>query len=724
MSVDGGPSRCPTAGSTRQCAERFGMWRLWDLSAFPTVTPVLARLINESAEGMSRIAGDDDPLMPPSPYDLISLLSFVPNDIGVPEDLASFGTQSAYVANAPFIGLQVLIPSQMDTGLLVDDQVQGLFRGTNQAGASVPIRSVSTLTDAVNGDKDTVLTIQELEQSQHRLVLLTPGLTQLDTFMLGARANRLKGLKGWLTRLDPQADATVERDLAVVTTSGGVQVLAVNPPGDAPPGGGAPAPASFDTTGANLAPGLSPGIGRITTPGGNPKVAGSGPTGVAYDPQTQLLFVADGTAGLTIIDLSVPGGSRDDDGDGIDDRVLGTVDLQGARAERVTVWRGANGVLIAAVATGAGGISLIQLEPENLPDFELATAEWPLASLFAPRSALAAQQGAVRAGCQILIEQNILYADGQDTTNVTAKVTPEAAGVSFGFSVDPSGAGTISPTSSTTGIDGLAGSVFTAASARSAARLVATGNGTKLRGNIYSYPGYNVHQLTVTDADFVNANAMSEQDVQDFLVSKGSALAQPLPNTNELAATIIHNAATNYGINPKVILVTIQKESSLIKRPDLDLDRLQKAMGYNVKVRANLGFANQVNYGTASLSAHFQAFRQLPPLPTAPPKARVLDPFLFVSADGGHYIMTNRKYTCLDLTVQFFINSSATYAEMMYTPWVSNDGLDGSRCIAPPNTPPGPNCKKYYCRPDAAVNRDGLGGGVYLFEKIWKEFFP
>lgn len=45
------------------------MWRLWDLSAFPVVTPVLSRFINESEEGMSRVAGDDDPLLPPSPYD-------------------------------------------------------------------------------------------------------------------------------------------------------------------------------------------------------------------------------------------------------------------------------------------------------------------------------------------------------------------------------------------------------------------------------------------------------------------------------------------------------------------------------------------------------------------------------------------------------------------------------------------------------------------------------
>ncbi|MFI5365397.1 MAG: hypothetical protein ACHQ4J_07210 [Candidatus Binatia bacterium] len=49
--------------------------------------------------------------------------------------------------------------------------------------------------------------------------------------------------------------------------------------------------------------------------------------------------MADGTAGLRLIDLATPGGSRDDDHDGLNDRVLGTLDLGGARAQRVAPYR-------------------------------------------------------------------------------------------------------------------------------------------------------------------------------------------------------------------------------------------------------------------------------------------------------------------------------------------------------------------------------------------------
>jgi pimeloyl-ACP methyl ester carboxylesterase len=73
--------------------------------------------------------------------------------------------------------------------------------------------------------------------------------------------------------------------------------------------------------------------------------------------------VADGTAGLTVIDLAVAGGSMDDDGDGIDDRVLGAVDLDGSRAVRVARYVDMTGRQIVAVAAGTGGVYLVQVAP-------------------------------------------------------------------------------------------------------------------------------------------------------------------------------------------------------------------------------------------------------------------------------------------------------------------------------------------------------------------------
>ncbi|MBI4515161.1 MAG: hypothetical protein HY699_05010, partial [Deltaproteobacteria bacterium] len=158
----------------------------------------------------------------------------------------------------------------------------------------------------------------------------------------------------------------VPRDLAVESNSEGLRELAVNVPDNNPPGGAPPAPASLDKTGAQLKPGLNEStaqnwIGKIAMPNHSPGA-------VAYDPSTQLLFVADGTNGLAIIDLSVPGGSSDgDDTDSVDDRVLGTVNLGGAQARAVAVFRDTTGGLVTAVATGAGGMHFMRvLAPQTV----------------------------------------------------------------------------------------------------------------------------------------------------------------------------------------------------------------------------------------------------------------------------------------------------------------------------------------------------------------------
>ncbi|MBI4517827.1 MAG: hypothetical protein HY699_18630 [Deltaproteobacteria bacterium] len=342
------------------CPERFGMWRLWDLSAFPTIAAVTSRFVNESPEGLARLAGTDDPLMPPSPYDLIRLAAFVPNELGIPEDVASLGTQVAYVANAPFIGVQAILPNEMDVRELKDKQVHGTFHGSEVSGNSQPIRSVSTLTDPADGGKHLVLAVQERGAEGDRLVLLNPNLSQADEYGLEQTVRAVKGLKNWPARLDPSTQDVVPRDLAVVSISEGLRVLAVNVPDNNPPGGAPPAPASLDKTGAQLKPGLNEStaqnwIGRIAMPGHSPGA-------VAYDPSTQLLFVADGTNGLTIIDLSVPGGSSVTASDGVDDRVLGTVNLGGARARSVAVWRDGVG-LVAGVATGKAGVYIVPVQP-------------------------------------------------------------------------------------------------------------------------------------------------------------------------------------------------------------------------------------------------------------------------------------------------------------------------------------------------------------------------
>ncbi|MBI1817096.1 MAG: Ig-like domain-containing protein [Deltaproteobacteria bacterium] len=361
MSVDGAGGRCTqNQNGQTNCPDRFGAWRLWDLSTFPTITPVATRLLNLSDQAMDRLSGVDSPLSPPTGYtDLSHLYAWVPKEVGLPVAVASFGTAAVYVANEPFIGLQLLVPSEMDARPLTDVQVRGTFHGTADPNVSVPIRAVDTLSDP-DTTKSLVVAVEQ-DGSADKLVLLDPGLDTSKTFddmalPPGGHPLAVRALKHWPTRLDPTQAMTVARDLAVVPCEASslcvIPVNAANTPQVGPP-----LPAGFDNTGATLAPGLTSGIGKIKTPGT--------PRGIAEDPATQLLFVADGTTGLAIIDLSVPGGSRDDDNDGIDDRVLGRVNLGGARATAVVVYRDRAGGMVAAVATGAGGVHFVQVSPTD-----------------------------------------------------------------------------------------------------------------------------------------------------------------------------------------------------------------------------------------------------------------------------------------------------------------------------------------------------------------------
>jgi hypothetical protein len=309
-------------------AERFGVWRLFDLANFPAITEVASRLINQSAESWDLVNLRDPTQSPPPDF-----LKFIPNDLGIPEGLAAVDTQIAYIANAPNIGLQAVVVQQMDAGELVGPQVDGTLLGI--------YRAVTIL-------KNNILAVRQ-DGAANTLVLADPNLTNVTgTYLLpaGARPLAVTGLADWPTRIDGvgaqgQPASTVEpRDLAVVMCDGiGVCVVPVSVGG-------------FD-------PSLLPrGAGVLRTPGRISR-------GSVGDPSTQLLYVADGTAGLTVIDLAVAGGSVDDDGDGIDDRVLGAVDLDGSRAVRVARYVDMAGRQIVAVAAGTGGVYLVQVAPSQ-----------------------------------------------------------------------------------------------------------------------------------------------------------------------------------------------------------------------------------------------------------------------------------------------------------------------------------------------------------------------
>lgn len=136
-------------------------------------------------------------------------------------------------------------------------------------------------------------------------------------------------------------------------------------------------------------------------------------------------------------------------------------------------------------------------------------------------------------------------------------------------------------------------------------------------------PNYN--SRIIDDPIFVNAGTMSVTDIQNFLNGKvatcdsfhpnpdGSRPATPYiclkdyhDTDGRSAAQMIYDAATSLGINPQVILVTLQKEQSLVTDNWPYPSQYRSAMGYGCPdngdcVKDYYGLSNQLTLGTKLL---------------------------------------------------------------------------------------------------------------------------
>ena len=128
---------------------------------------------------------------------------------------------------------------------------------------------------------------------------------------------------------------------------------------------------------------------------------------------------------------------------------------------------------------------------------------------------------------------------------------------------------------------------------------------------------YNNSRL-MDDTVFDRVNSLTEAQIQSFLVSKGPCLANYQdvdPNFNGTtwtftgsvsAAHIIYKAGQQWGLNPQVILSTLQKEESLITGTSCDSWRYNSAMGYGCPDSGGCnakyaGFTRQVLWGSWQL---------------------------------------------------------------------------------------------------------------------------
>ncbi len=309
---------------------------------------------------------------------------------------------------------------------------------------------------------------------------------------------------------------------------------------------------------------------------------------------------------------------------------------------------------------------------------------------------------------------NIVLANGSETTEITTTVQPPQA-ITVNLSADFGSVDSMVTTDSSGAAisDYMAGSISFGSTSTTVAELSAKACGKSFPNvaDIFNYNGFNFHQSQVTDGAFIDSGALSEAQIQAFFVVHGSFLAhfilvgliggfedlngngaldpgEPIYLTpfavdhgltlrphvrGERAATIFAREAMANRVNPKVLLATAQKEQGLIiNRPTLpDTDTLNFAMACG----AATNFVAQVDCAASAFRKNFDL------TPSEPTFFKVVanlnqDVQQFVTGLGNE-------------PVGFLINTRATYAQYKYTPHIQSL----------------PN-----------------GGGVYLFEILWKRF--
>jgi len=117
--------------------------------------------------------------------------------------------------------------------------------------------------------------------------------------------------------------------------------------------------------------------------------------------------------------------------------------------------------------------------------------------------------------------------------------------------------------------------------------------------------------FVLSDNDLTDHTSMSMTEIQDFLKNKGSFLATYVePVVRMLPSQIIYDMAWTHKINPKYILVLLQKEQSLITDADPVQGQLDWATGYgcpdgggcNDKYK---GLHNQIDWGAGGTRFYF-----------------------------------------------------------------------------------------------------------------------
>jgi len=123
----------------------------------------------------------------------------------------------------------------------------------------------------------------------------------------------------------------------------------------------------------------------------------------------------------------------------------------------------------------------------------------------------------------------------------------------------------------------------------------------------------------ISDAELQDYDSLGRAEIRSFLRNKNSALTdliiEDFAGKNRYASEIIYQAAQNYQINPKYLLVKLQKEQSLINSSQPTQRQLDWATGYGVcdscdttdpALEKNKGFGKQVDYAAGIMRWYYE----------------------------------------------------------------------------------------------------------------------
>lgn len=178
--------------------------------------------------------------------------------------------------------------------------------------------------------------------------------------------------------------------------------------------------------------------------------------------------------------------------------------------------------------------------------------------------------------------------------------------------------------------------------------------------------GFNPNYI-ISDYEITDYNSMTLDSIREFLRSKNSFLSTYATENPDgvtmTAAEIIYDRATTNKVNPKFILVLLQKEQSLVEGSAPKQSQLDWATGYGCPDSAACntrwkGFWKQVN----SASLQFRDYMD--------------NPHLYTYKAGGTYTFTNPYSTTIKEPVTVTPVNQATAALYNYTPHVYNGNLN------------------------------------------------